>query len=579
MFDFTQNSFSQSFNVATPLADNVLGGALSGALPQDLIGQDTRRDSPQSLSTQQLTQQLSPTSLSTTADLRSIAAFADQDIFGLEDSLDYLSETESDTQASQETDSLLFGGRINQASLDSAEGAFVVGESGSVAINFLFDGGNYTGELAIFTLAGMGELSTKDFAKEAARRALSGTSEGQIVIVDRTEGAQFKGKMGERDRNQGNPASTKTLTLATGTRFAFMLVPNSTVAAVASGETVLNASSSNTPLFSIAAYNPGGHDQLAQAAEGIFAMEDLQIGKGDADFNDIIFQVEGATSSIPSLSKLVNPGKIWLTNPTAKAFLPKFQDSGEESPTPPENPIDPNPVDPNPIDPPIDSTVTVDISSEVNKFGGSTSVKDIIATGANSVTFGSQTVYIGTEQVSSNNQNPIIRSFDPDNLDNNWIRQDLETTGIDSRGLGLIWTGTALYGVFSVDGTQGTTAEDFRRASGAAQQNWLRSYGTGGGAKAAVIGQIDPITGALLKAAYLSAVNNGRTNSLSVTGATVNSAGNLVISAKSFFSPRRPNGTAMTKDPGNEQGSPYDYTVEITPDLTKVISTAAVGWR
>ncbi len=133
--------------------------------------------------------------------------------------------------------------------------------------------------------------------------------------------------------------------------------------------------------------------------------------------------------------------------------------------------------------------------------------------------------------------------------------------------------------MFSVDGTQGTAAEDFRRATGEVQQSWLRSYGSGGGSKAAVIGQIDPATGALLKAAYLSAVKqDGKTNSLSIVGAAVNSAGNLAISARSYFSPRRPDGSPMTQDPDNTQGSPFDYTVEITADLTRVVSTAADGW-
>ncbi len=601
MFDSTESNFSQNFNATEPFLEGRLDGALTplDAAVRDLSAQATNRNSLQSLSAQRLMESSSTelsAQLSEAMALDPLANLSAQNIFDpnidpRQGALDYPPEIELARQL-QNVDVLLTGGALDQASLDSASGTFVVDESGSVEIDFLFDGGAYSGELAVFTLAGMGGLATDDFVKEAARRALGGTAEGQIVIMDSMEGAQFSGELGERDRNQGITASSKTLTLLAGTRFAFMLVPNSTIAAVATGET----SDSNTPLFSIAALNPEDNNQMAQAAAGIFAIEDMQIGKGDADFNDIVFQVEGATSSLPSLSQLANPAKSWLANPTAQAFLTPFQ-GPEENPgknpeeDPGENPLPPqlppesppeipptSPTDPI-VEPPAEPIVIVDISGKANKFTESTSEDDIVAIGANSVTIGTQTVYIGTEQINRNNQNPIIRSFDPVNLDNNWTRQDLETTGTDGRGLGLIWTGTALYGVFSVDGTQGTAAEDFRRATGEAQQSWLRSYGSGGGGKAAVIGQLDPATGALLKAAYLSAVKqDGKTNSLFVTGATVNSAGNLVISAQSYFSPRRPDGSPMTKGRDNTQGSPFDYTVEITADLTQVISTAADGW-
>ena len=579
MLDFTESSLPQSLNTADPFP----GGTFSEpSLLRDL-SQPTRQNPSQTLLlAQRLIQQPTEIDPLAAAGLEAISSFDNQAAFSRPDSLEYLSETESNNQLSQQTDSLLSGGLLDQTSLNNARGTFTVGDSGLVAVDFLFDGGDYTGELAIFTLSGMGDLSTADFAREAARRSISGTSDGQVVIVDSVEGAQFSGELGERDRNQGSAASTKTFTLAAGTRFAFMLAPNSTIAAVAA-DTALS-DSENAPLFSIAAYNPGGTAQLAQAAEGIFAMEDLQVGKGDADFNDIVFQVKGASSTVASLLELAAPSKNWSDNPTAEAFLDVSKDVENPNPVEPdpsEPPIEPSPVEPaptDPVEPPVSPPIIVDISGEVNKFTEDASEEAIVTTGADSVTFGSQTVYIGTEQVSANNQNPIVRSFDPANPGNNWTRQDLETTGTDGRGLGLVWTGTALYGVFSVDGTQGEVTEDFRRATGDVQQDWLRSYGSGEG-KVAVIGQLDPATGALLKAAYLSAVKeNGKSNSLSITGASVNSAGNLVISAKSFFSPRRPNGSALTKDPNNTQDSPFDYALEITPDLTEVISTAADGW-
>lgn len=218
------------------------------------------------------------------------------------------------------------------------------------------------------------------------------------------------------------------------------------------------------------------------------------------------------------------------------------------------------------------------ISSSAVQFTPNSDEATIAASNAQRLTLGSQTIYIGFWQESGNNQDPIIASFDSENPDNNWVRTDYESTGADGRGFGLFWDGSNLYGVFSTDGTQGTPSEDWRRASGDATQNWLRSYGAGGGAKISVLGRIDPATGDLVDAAYLSAVlSSGNSNTLTVTDITSNDAGNLVVSAESFFSPRNPNGSALTQV-DTSLSSPFDYTVEITPDLSQVVSTSAVGW-
>lgn len=203
---------------------------------------------------------------------------------------------------------------------------------------------------------------------------------------------------------------------------------------------------------------------------------------------------------------------------------------------------------------------------------------EIKALGAPTVTLGSQRLYIGYEQVSGNNQNPIIVSFDSQNPANNWTRTDYEVTGADSRGYGLFWSGTDLYAAFTIDGTQGSVSEDFRRSSGDAEQGWLRSYGAGGGAKVSVIARIDPADGTLTDAAYLSAIlSSGKSNTLIFEAIALNASGNLVIQAKSWFSPRNPDGTAMQQV--SSDGSPFNYTIEMTPDLEKVITTTADGWQ
>jgi hypothetical protein len=225
---------------------------------------------------------------------------------------------------------------------------------------------------------------------------------------------------------------------------------------------------------------------------------------------------------------------------------------------------------------PVPSTVA--ISTNTIKFSSNSSEAAIAASGAAKIKLGSQTIYIGTQQVSSINQNPIVASFDPTNPSNRWVRTDYEVTGADGRGYGLFWSGTGLYGVFSVDGTQGTIAQDFRRVSGSATQPWLRSYGKGGGAKIAVLAKLNPANGVMTSAVYLSAVlSNGNSNSFAIAGLETATNGNIVVKAKSYFAPRRPDGTAMTQT--TTGSSPFNYTLEISPDLKTVVRTAAIGWR
>jgi hypothetical protein len=225
---------------------------------------------------------------------------------------------------------------------------------------------------------------------------------------------------------------------------------------------------------------------------------------------------------------------------------------------------------------PANLPATGSIQSSPVKFTASANEATIAATAAARIKLGSQTLYIGTNQVSSLNQDPIIASFDASNPSNNWVRTDYETTGTDGRGYGIFWSGSQLYGVFSVDGTQNDGGLDFRRVSGSATQSWLRSYGTGGGAKVAVLARINPVTGEMTDAVHLSAINGVKSNSLAITNLGTNAAGNVVVSAQSYYAPRRPDGQAMTQTtPG---GSPFSYTLEITPDLKTVVSTSAVGW-
>ncbi|WP_027269041.1 CHAP domain-containing protein [Leptolyngbya sp. PCC 6406] len=198
-------------------------------------------------------------------------------------------------------------------------GVFIVGDSGAVTIDYLFDGGSYQGELAIFSLEGMEEfeLGSEDFIREAARRALTGTEEGHIVIRDRLEGARFGEYNPKLDQwNSGDYLGAKTFQMKAGDEFGLMLVPRGRVWSAFNNPSV---GSSGTPLFSMSTANPDDMFAMGQIADvfgdgNTFVFEDMRVdGKSDLDYNDIVFQVRGATGTAIYMGDVVNTDLDWRT--------------------------------------------------------------------------------------------------------------------------------------------------------------------------------------------------------------------------------------------------------------------------
>jgi hypothetical protein len=182
------------------------------------------------------------------------------------------------------------------------------------------------------------------------------------------------------------------------------------------------------------------------------------------------------------------------------------------------------------------------------------------------VSNGNTSIYIGYQQVSSNNKNPLTIRFD--NGIQTWCKTDYETTNDDGTGYGLYWDGAnVLYGVYSSTGSQ--IGNDFRRF---ATGRWLSSYGSGGGPKVAVIARINPANGQVDYATFLSAkkADNGQTNSLVVNNLSWDGT-NLTVQAKSWWTPRRANTNSMICS----GSSPYQYTAIFNGDLTTVNSASA----
>ncbi|MDC0835975.1 S8 family serine peptidase [Geitlerinema sp. CS-897] len=207
-------------------------------------------------------------------------------------------------------------------------GVFTVGESGEVGIDFLYDGGKYRGEVAIFSLAGLDELefeTVEDFIAEAANRAASGSDLGHIVISDPSEGARFNGSLeGGEDWNSGNYQGVKTFTMKAGEKFGVMLVPNGRVSEVVNNPEIGGA---KRPLFSLSTANPDDEFHIGQIADvtgdgNTFVMEDMRADdRSDRDYNDLIFQVRGAKGQATYIGNVINSNNDWRTEDMGKALL------------------------------------------------------------------------------------------------------------------------------------------------------------------------------------------------------------------------------------------------------------------
>jgi len=200
-------------------------------------------------------------------------------------------------------------------------GIFLVDNTGKISINFLADFGSYHSEMAVFSLQGMDNLTpgSVNYIKEATSRALSNSTLGYVVIIDPKEGAKFRGYLGESNKNNGNYSGVKTFNFTAGDKVAFMLVPEGTVQQVFDNP---NVEGSKRPLFSIAAANPNNATQIGQLEPGTLGWEDIRIDQGtDADYNDIIFKIQGATGTLPDIGGLFASGKDWSSLQLAQQII------------------------------------------------------------------------------------------------------------------------------------------------------------------------------------------------------------------------------------------------------------------
>ncbi|MGL5059984.1 MAG: DNA/RNA non-specific endonuclease [Microcoleus sp.] len=229
---------------------------------------------------------------------------------------------------------------IASASIPTNPGTFIVKESGTVKFDYVFDGGYYEGELAIFSLTGMEAFTpgTPEFAAEAARRALTNSTEGHIVIRDNSEGAKFIGAMpSESDFGAGQYQGGKTFTMTPGDTFGVMLVPSRGVQLAYEHPWLGAIFPEHRPLISIPGANPNDTSYLLPIADltgngNTFALEDMSAGSPtDGDYNDIIFKIDGATGRVPEIDGRSDPDREWRNTTLGQQILDYVNNSNSDN--------------------------------------------------------------------------------------------------------------------------------------------------------------------------------------------------------------------------------------------------------
>ena len=207
-------------------------------------------------------------------------------------------------------------------------GTFTVEDSGLVQFDYLFDGGWFQGELAVFSLDGMEAYTpgSQEFIQEAANRALTNTEQGYVLLSDRTEGALFDSPLPwENNFNAHEYLGQKTFTMNGGDEFAVMLIQHTTVEEIANNPGNI-WQWGKLPLFSIPEANPGGvadGQMVSIAPNGTYYFEDLRIdwGSSDSDYNDVVFQMLGANANAPSFDERISSDRDWRTTEVGQDLL------------------------------------------------------------------------------------------------------------------------------------------------------------------------------------------------------------------------------------------------------------------
>ena len=191
------------------------------------------------------------------------------------------------------------------------------------------------------------------------------------------------------------------------------------------------------------------------------------------------------------------------------------------------------------------------------------------------VTVGGSTVFVGMQQISANDQDPVVARFDPSGA-KVFCEHSKKGGGIDGRAYGVTWDGKdSLYVVYTIVG--GGTLFD-----AAAKGGWLSSYGDGGGSsKVTVVGALDAATGVVKRATFVPSrlVKNGQTKTNTLTPADavhVLADGSLELLGNAAYCTLNPDRSSMC-DPAKSDDYPKAYRARFTADLSTMTCASATG--
>jgi len=184
---------------------------------------------------------------------------------------------------------------------------------------------------------------------------------------------------------------------------------------------------------------------------------------------------------------------------------------------------------------------------------------------------------VGYDQVSSNNQDAYVKKTDATGQEL-W-RYRYDETGTDSRGLLVVVdTQDRPWVAFSNDGgsTASTTFSKLHVETGAFANVVAGGFGSGGGKKVAVIAQLNPATGRIVRGTYLTAVlTSGNTNSFTPKWIGYDEASDHVLVYGTSAAWPVKAGKSLAKDTsltdGDRVGGAFNCRYAFTEDLSEIV--------
>ncbi|MFG6094980.1 DUF4114 domain-containing protein [Leptothoe sp. ISB3NOV94-8A] len=175
---------------------------------------------------------------------------------------------------------------------------------------------------------------SEEFLLEAIRRANSGSELGHVVIMDQKHAARFQGSFDwEEDFNHGAYVGKQSFAMNAGDRFALILSQNISLKQLEKNSELVSKFGKQV-IFSIPEANQPEDGKrvprqivdlngLATTGQGVYGMEDIHLNKGgtDRDYNDMVFQIKGATGTIISAESEIHRKRNWFTGSLGQSLL------------------------------------------------------------------------------------------------------------------------------------------------------------------------------------------------------------------------------------------------------------------